>query len=110
MHEDGSSYQLCIPHPEIDPACIDDIQSGTNTYFWDAEVGDIIMAVSGGVREVLAPERLFAAMNTIESMGISVPPNGDPFALMAMSIVKAAQIASNGPQKNDMSAIVFGVN
>ncbi|KAM9934209.1 hypothetical protein OXX80_006198 [Metschnikowia pulcherrima] len=110
MHEDGSSHQLCIPHPEIDPACIDDIQSGTNTYFWDAEVGDIIMAVSGGVREVLAPERLFAAMNTIESMGISVPPNGDPFALMAMSIVKAAQIASNGPQKNDMSAIVFGVN
>ncbi|KAF8000189.1 hypothetical protein HF325_005118 [Metschnikowia pulcherrima] len=75
MHEDGSSYQLCIPHPEIDPACIDDIQLGTNTYFWDAEVGDIIMAVSGGVREVLAPERLFAAMNTIESMDILVPPS-----------------------------------
>ncbi|KAM9900447.1 hypothetical protein OXX79_005129 [Metschnikowia pulcherrima] len=111
LREDGTPHQLCVSSEKLPEMNSDDIEKVSENYEWEAKSGDLIVAVSHGVRQVLTPEQMFASMKTIEELGLDeyIPDDTGKYGLRAMGIVKAAQVASNGPQQNDMTAMVVEV-
>ncbi|KAM9928450.1 hypothetical protein OXX59_001830 [Metschnikowia pulcherrima] len=109
--EDGTPHQLCVSSERLPEMNSDDIENVSENYEWEAKSGDIVVAVSHGVKQVLTPEQIFASMKTIEELGLDeyIPDSSDLYGLRAMGIVKAAQVASNGPQQDDMTAMVVEV-
>lgn len=109
--EDGKPHQLCVSTERLRQLSLDYVQEVSENFEWEAKSGDIVLAVSHGVRQVLTPEQMFASMKTIEELGLDeyIPDDTGKYGLRAMGIVKAAQVASNGPQQNDMTAIVVEV-
>ncbi|QBM88678.1 hypothetical protein METSCH_C06560 [Metschnikowia aff. pulcherrima] len=111
LREDGAPHQLCVSTERLRQLCLDYVREVSENYEWEAKSGDIVLAVSHGVRQVLTPEQMFASMKTIEELGLYayIPDDTGEYGLRAMGIVKAAQVASNGPQQGDMTAVVVEV-
>lgn len=107
MHRDGFPYQLCLPDEVYEPLHQDILYQSSRTYDWRSRVGDILVMVSGGVREVLDPKQIYSAFTTVQKMesGESFSAQNTDFSLVAMGIAKAAEIASGETQPEDISVL-----
>ncbi|OBA21502.1 hypothetical protein METBIDRAFT_12004 [Metschnikowia bicuspidata var. bicuspidata NRRL YB-4993] len=109
-HEENFQQQLCHEVDEILPDYVYSVKEIAE-YTWQARPDDTFIVVSGGVREVLSVPEIRNAFSKIKSLGSVAEPflDEDDFDLISMGIVKAARIASGDHPKDDMLAIVIGL-
>ncbi|GEQ67398.1 hypothetical protein JCM33374_g1062 [Metschnikowia sp. JCM 33374] len=120
MHEDWFPYQLCKVGGTHAPKYHDDNCRDSRIYTWESQPGDILIVVSGGVREVLQYNQIqyaFMSANQREKDGEHVmasaheklSSSAEDFSFVAMDIVQAAKRASGEGRNTDMMAIAMVV-